>query len=211
MNELPQRHEGTKKKNFVPSWPILLKEMKNLPRQTARIFEELSKGHFINANSNDAVQRELYTVVENHFDDLTPYFLQIGFELQAGDGYYYFSRQEEKADIERKVSAAYKWIDILDFFNTFNNGFAPGYRFYTSQLLEEVRVNGLLRNKLEELSGRSDNKPAREKIDSLLKKMLREGFIEKIDEHDDAYKVTAALHYLEQLILAIEVPEEEEG
>jgi DNA-binding PadR family transcriptional regulator len=181
--------------------------MKDLPRQTSKIFEVLSKGYFINSNSNDPVQRELYGVTEAHRDELEQYFKQIGFELEQGDEYFYFSRKEDKAAIERKIKKAYDWIDILDFFKTFNNGFAPGYRFYTSQLVEETRVNGLLRNKLNELGSQQEG-TAKSQIDKILGRLERDGFIEKVDEFTETWKVTAALHYLERLILAIEVPEE---
>lgn len=183
--------------------------MEDLPKQTARIFELLSKGYFINSNSNNPEQRELYAVLEAHVEPLRQYFQQIELVLEQGDEYFYFSRQEEKASVERKIDNAYKWIDILDFFKTFNNSFAPGFRFYTTQLVEEARVNGLLRNKLNELNRNRDTS-AREQIENLLKRLEREGFIEKIDDYNDTWKVTAALHYLEQLILAIEIPEDEE-
>lgn len=182
--------------------------MENLPKQTAQIFAILSRGHFVNANSNDPELRQLFNVLEVHAQLLRQYFKQIGFTLEQGNEYFYFSRPEEKTTLERKISAVYKWIDILDFFKTFNNGFAPGFRFYTTQLLEEVRVNGLLRNKLNELN-KNKAPSAKEQIDHQLKLLEREGFIEKIDEFNETWKVTAALHYLEQLILAIEVPEDE--
>lgn len=182
--------------------------MQDLPRQTTRIFELLSKGSFINANSNNVEQREIYTVIDEHKDQLSNYFSQIGFQLEQGDDYFYFSRKEDKAGMTRKIETAYKWIDILDFFKTFNNGFAPGFRFYSTQVVEEIRVNGLLRNKLNEID-KGKEKSARDRIDKILSRMEREGFIEKIDDFNDTWKVTAALHYLEQLVLALEVSADE--
>lgn len=182
--------------------------MQELPRQTSRIFEILSKGYFVNSNSNDADQRELYTIIDEHSDQLKSYFVKIGFQLEQGDEYFYFSRKEDKAAMNRKIETAYNWIDILDFFKTFNNGFAPGFRFYSTQVVEEVRVNGLLRNKLIDIDKGKDAS-ARDQIEKILSRMDKEGFIEKIDNFNDTWKVTAALHYLEQLILAIEVPEDE--
>lgn len=186
--------------------------MNELPKQTAAIFDHLSKGHFINSNSIDRSQRELYAVLEDqeNLETLSSYYNQIGFKLEAGDSYFYFSREEDRAGIERKINTAFKWIDIMDFFTTFHNGFAPGLGFYTSELVEQVRVNGLLRSKLQDMSTRGANQSSKEQIDSILKKMEREGFIEKVDEFDDAWKVNAALHYLEQLLMAIELPEEED-
>ena len=34
----------------------------------------------------------------------------------------------EQIDLERKIEQAFKWIDILDFFKTFNNSFGSGSR-----------------------------------------------------------------------------------
>lgn len=183
--------------------------MNKLPKQTAAIFDHLSNGHFVNSNSINQVQRELYTVLEGqeNLEILSNYFKHIGFQLETGDGYFYFSREEDRAGMERKINAAFQWIDILDFFTTFHNGFAPGLRFYTTEIVEQVRVNGLLRTKLQDMNTRSASPSSKEQIDSLLKKMEREGFIEKVDEFDDAWKVTAALHYLQQLIMAIELSE----
>lgn len=182
--------------------------MQDLPRQTSRIFEVLSKGNFVNSNSNDPDHRELYTIIDENIDQLAGYFAQIGFVLEHGDDYFYFSRKEDKATMSRKIETAYKWIDVLDFFKTFNNGFAPGFRFYSTQVVEEVRVNGLLRNKLNDID-KGKETSARDRIEKILTRLEREGFIDKIDDFNDTWKVTAALHYLEQLILSIELSEDE--
>lgn len=183
--------------------------MEHLPKQTATIFDKLSKGHFINSNSVDADQRELYTVVENHFDELAEYFSHIGFQLEQGDEYFYFSRQEDKVSMERKIQRAFKWIDIVDFFTTFNNSFAPGFHFSPGQITEEVRVNGLLSTKLQELSKDSSTGSAKEQVQKLIEQLEREGFVEQVDEFYDDYKVMASFHYLENLVMAIEIPEDE--
>lgn len=183
--------------------------MKELPKQTDRIFETLSKGRFVNANSNDPEQRELYSALENNVEFLSGYFEPIGFQLEQGDGYFYFSRKEEKVTIERKLTAAFKWIDMLDFFTTFHNGFAPGLQFYSTEIQEQVRVNGLLRTKLQDMNDKGGDASAKEQIEALLKTMKQEGFIEKIDEFDGTWKVTAAFHYLQQMVLAIDINEEQ--
>lgn len=183
--------------------------MKDLPKQTARVFEFLSKGRFINAGSIDPEQRELYTAIENNAELLSDYFEPIGFRLEQGDGYFYFSRKEEKVTVERKLNAAFRWIDMLDFFTTFHNGFAPGLQFYSTEIQEQVRVNGLLRTKLQDMNAKGSDASAKDQIEALLKTMEREGFIEKVDEFDGTWKVTAAFHYMQQLVLAIDIHEEE--
>jgi DNA-binding PadR family transcriptional regulator len=182
--------------------------MQHLPKQTASIFEKLSRGHFINSNSVEAQQRERYAVIENHFDELAEYFSHIGFRLEQGDEYFYFSRQEDKVSIERKLQRAFKWIDIVDFFTTFNNSFAPGFRFSPGQITEEIKVNGLLSTKLQEL-GKDSSSSSQEQVQKLIEQLEREGFVEKVEEFYDTYKVMASFHYLENLVMAINIPEDE--
>src|ERR1700761_9614722 len=99
----------------------------NIPgRYTADIFETLSKGKFICSNSVEDNSRKLYAVVDENFDDLYTYFMAIGFVLERGDEYFHFSRNEVKASMESKIEQAYRWVDVVDFFMAFNNGFAPG-------------------------------------------------------------------------------------
>lgn len=123
----------------------------NIPRQTAQLFEMLSKGQFINANSSDDTERKLYNVLddEGNYDILYNYFRQINFILEKGNGYYYFSRIEAKSDLERKIEQAFKWIDILDFFKTFDNAFGPGFRFSLSDILVQLNLNAELKTKVD--------------------------------------------------------------
>src|SRR5690606_33283522 len=104
------------------------------PKQTAAIFETLSKGQFISSNSSDESIRKLYSVIEEeqNFEYLYNYFLNINFILEKGDQYFYFSRPENKIDLERKIEQFFKWIDILDFLKSFDHSFSSGYRFTPS-------------------------------------------------------------------------------
>src|SRR5690554_4479408 len=96
-----------------------------IPAQTAEIFEILSKGQFISSNSTDRQISQLYQVIddEQNYEALYDYFRSINFILEKGDEYYHFSRPESKADLERKLEAAFRWIDIVDFLKTYDNGF----------------------------------------------------------------------------------------
>ena len=44
---------------------------------------------------------------------------------------------------------AYYWIDVLDFFKTYDETFGPGFRFQPEQILVETNINMLLQNKLD--------------------------------------------------------------
>ena len=104
------------------------------PKQTAAIFEILSRGQFICSNSNDESIRKLYSAIEEeqNFDFLYDYFLNINFILEKGDEYYYFARVENKIDLERKIEQAFKWIDMLDSIKTLHNAFCSSFSFTTS-------------------------------------------------------------------------------
>lgn len=107
-----------------------------VPAQTSEIFKILSKGQFISSNSYDKTISTLYNVLddEQNFENLYEYFLNINFILEKGDGYFYFSRPENKIDLENKIDTAFRWIDYVDFFKTFDNSFGAGYRFTPSEI-----------------------------------------------------------------------------
>ena len=89
-------------------------------KQTAEIFEILSKGGFISSDSTNPNIRQLYTVIEDNQSELYDFFAAINFVLESGNEYYYFSRRENKVDLERKLEIAVRWIDVLDFIKTYD-------------------------------------------------------------------------------------------
>src|ERR1035437_9638223 len=121
----------------------------SIPKQTGEIFEMLSKGQFICSNSSDNYINKLFEIIDDdeNYDSLYNYFLAINFILEKGDEYYYFSRIEAKAIIERKLEIAFKWIDIVDFFKSFDNSFASGYSFTPSEISVKISVDAVLKNK----------------------------------------------------------------
>jgi len=181
-----------------------------VPTQTAEIFRILSKGQFINSNSSDKKIADLYRIIEDeqNFDNLYDYFLNINFVLERGAEYFYFSRPETKADLEKKIETAFKWIDIVDFFKTFRNDFGSGVRFSPSDILVQIKTDADLESKLEGLKKYADKTTQREIIERILKILTDDCFIEIENTITQQYKVLASFNYLEQLILTINIPEE---
>jgi hypothetical protein len=179
-----------------------------IPAQTATIFEQLSKGKFICSNSAEDDQRKLFNVIDENFDELYNYFQAIGFMLERGDEYFYFSRKEARADLERKIEQAYRWIDVLDFFKAFNSGFGPGYRFTPSDILVQVKIDANLKDKLEALKKPLGEGNHRERVQRLIEELEKYGFAELENEITQQYKVLAAFKYMEQLIVSIHITEE---
>lgn len=186
----------------------------NVPRQTGEIFELLSKGQFICSNSSDIRISKLCEILDDseNFETLYEYFYSINFILEKGDEYYNFSRKNEsKADIERKLETACKWIDIVDFFKTFDNAFASGYSFSPAKIAVEISVQAVLKNKADGLKGvlKMDEKtPYHEVANKIVELLCKEGFAEIENEILKSYKILSSFKYLEELINNINIPEE---
>ena len=91
-----------------------------IPNATGAIFEYLQKGLFISSNSVNETVRDLYDQTDDHFESLSLFFSQIGYTLERGNEYFYFSRTEPRITLEQKILRAYYWIDVLDLFKTYD-------------------------------------------------------------------------------------------
>jgi len=181
-----------------------------ITRYTSEIFEILRRGQFICSNSPDDNIKTFYKVLddENIFSELYDYFIGINYILEQGDEYFYFSRKEKNADLERKIEKAFQWIDALDFFNTFDTAFDVGFRFTPSEIHNQLKNNADLKSKLENLKGiNSDKKNYSERIKKLIERFEKEGFIKLENELLETYKVLTSFNYLKDLINTINIPE----
>lgn len=184
--------------------------MQEFPKHTAEIFEVLSKGKFICSNSSNDLNRKLYAILEdeNHYELLTSYFENINFILEKGDGYFYFSRNESKVNLERKLEIAFKWIDLLDFFKTFDPSFGSGFRFSIADVTVRLNTDADLKAKLKGLKKVTKKTNFTEAVSKLAEILIRDNFVELQDEISGTYKVLSSFAYLEELILAIHIPED---
>ena len=108
---------------------------------TQRIYERLSRGEFLSVDSSDTSNRHLYEDIEENVEDYTEYFKEIGLQLEAGNGYFYFSRiGESKQAVEQKLDSFSKWLDYLDFLKCYNQSFTAGYQFRKSHLNEQMSL-----------------------------------------------------------------------
>lgn len=175
-------------------------------KYTEEIFNKLSRGEFISSNSVSPQTKRLYDVIEDAFDDYEAYYRGIGFLLQSGDGYYYFSRRETKAETQRKLEQMLKWIDYLDFLKTFNTTFDSGFEFRPADILVRFNSDLELKEKAEHLF--KEKMSHEEIVDKLVKELSDIGFAELENEMDSTYKVTASFRYVESLIDSLTIAEE---
>lgn len=166
---------------------------------TQHIFERLSKGAFISIDSTDQEVKHLYNDIEENFADYEEYFLELGFRLETGEGYYYFARNREaKQTIEQKLQSFAQWVDILDFLKTYDITFSTGYQFRSTHILERINLDVELRDKARKLFRKQNTN--QEVVDKLIAELSGMGFAEILNEQDGTYKVTAAFRYAEGLV-----------
>lgn len=183
--------------------------MIEIPKQSAEVFDILSKGQFICSNSSKLSIKRLYNAVHQDFDVYQAYFRGINLVLEEGNEYYYFSRPDSKAELERKLEIAMKWIDIIDFMKTYEPSFGSGFRFTPSDILVRLSVDADLKNKLDGLKKHAGGKEKQADIVSkILDQLEKDNFIEVENDVTEEYKTLASFDYLEQLILSINIPEE---
>lgn len=175
------------------------------------IFETLSRGNFISTNSKVYRHRQLFNQIEEHFESLHEYFGAIGFSLEAGNNYYYFSKEEINYVLERKIEAFYKYIDILAFFADFDNSFGEGYQFSMTDIEQKSKVDTNLQQQLLNITHDiSDNSSYYERVSHLVRKMTKEGFFECEDDERRDYRVLSAYNYLQSIVKSIDIDYEEE-
>lgn len=178
---------------------------------TQKIYERLSRGEFLSVDSSDSAVRNLYNDIEENFDDYTDFFKEIGLRLEAGNGYFYFSRiGESKQSIEQKLDSFSKWLDYLDFLKSYNQSFAAGYQFRKSHLVEQISLDIELKEKANHLFKKYGVGSNVEIVNKLLQEMQGMGFAECVSEQDETYKITSAFRYVEELVETIQIANEDE-
>lgn len=181
-----------------------------MTKYVSDIFEILRRGQFISSNHPDDKIQLLYRILEEEkeFEELSAYFAKINYQLEQGNGYFYFSRKEQTTDLDRKLNRAFEWIDILDFCKSFNSNFDVGYRFTPAEIATALKNNIDLKNKLETMKrlGKS-RQNYDERIRKIIDKLERDNFVALEQEISETYKVLDSFHYLKELIQIINIPE----
>lgn len=188
-----------------------LNTLLSMRNNTQRIYERLNHGEFLSVDSSDTSIRHLYEDIEENFDDYADFFKDIGLQLEAGNGYFFFSRiGEGKQSIEQKLESFSKWLDYLDFLKTYNQSFTAGYQFRKSYLIEQISLDIELKEKAGHLYKKYGAGSYLEIVNKLLQEMQGMGFAECISEQDESFKITSAFHYAEELVNMIQIANEDE-
>jgi hypothetical protein len=163
-----------------------------------QIFERLSRGGFISSDSTQEEMKQMFIDIEDNLVSYRQYYKEIGFLLEEGNGYFYFSRQESKTQLMDKLVRLGHWIDILDFLKAWEPIFGPGYTFSKATLTIKAEADIDLQQKASGLYEKKDNLP--DIVEKLVEEMLKAGFLELTNEKTGQYRVVAAYGYLEDLV-----------
>nr|WP_320022472.1 hypothetical protein [uncultured Draconibacterium sp.] len=185
--------------------------MKDSNYRTAEIFDILSKGQFICSNAINSQRRYLYQYIEENIDELEPKFIDIGYQLENGNNYYYFSRPNESTqNVENKIEKGLRWLDILAFFTTFRKDLCRGARFKLFDILQQIDINMSLKEQLTDLQKRTNpSRNYQEMLNDLIREVQKEGFIDLENEMDQTWKILDSWDYMEKLVMAVNIQDEE--
>lgn len=173
-----------------------------------QVFDRLNRGGFISSNSVDEGTRNIFIDLDDHKEDYSAYFTQIGFILEEGNGYFYFSRKESKTTLVDKLKRFGHWIDILDFLKAWDPALGPGFTFIKADLMVKMDSDIELREKAKSLY---ESKVRNDEIcDRLMEELSRQGYIELLDDASQRYQIAAAYRYLEDMVELIAFNEEDE-
>lgn len=175
--------------------------------KSKEIFDILSRGGFICQDSVKQEIRRLYDLIEEHFDEYKTYYEGIGFFLEQGNGYFYFTRDDSRTELSRRLTGLGVWIDRLDFIKTFHSGFSTGVRFSPSTITEAASSDVELKEKARKLY--EGQRSVKDAVQALVEDLAKAGFIELENEFEQLYKVTSAFHFLEDLVEMLTISEEE--
>lgn len=176
------------------------------PKQIQEIFEHLSRGQFLCENSPKRAERRLYELCESDYEAYVEYFDQLGFGLERGERYFYFSKKMATKTIEEKLARMMEYIDLVELMLQFSQTFGVGFRVSVAELEMAAKSNITLKNSIEKLKSSSKSMTLNQQCAKVLESFAKGGFMALEHEHEQRYTVLSSFTYLQTFLFAIEVP-----
>ena len=102
------------------------------------IWEKLSKGKFISANSQEYQQRQLYKNLEENEDEYRSFFSEIGYTLDHGRDYYQFCREVTVENTDISLNGLKKYLVLCNILKAWREDFFVGLDFRKTAFLEAI-------------------------------------------------------------------------
>ena len=173
------------------------------------IYDKLSQGAFLCANSTKEDMQSWYTDVLEHQEEYYNYYKPLGLLLTEGDGYFYFTRKEKKQELAKKIERFQYWIYILDFLKHFDSSLGPGSYVSKTRIFAKMDSDLTLTEKATKIANSSSGNHDK-MVENILTEMAKMGFVELVSEMDGRYKVTSAYQYLEDMVNLITINDDGE-
>lgn len=181
-----------------------------LPNATEEIFEELRLGHFLVRNDPNRARRRLYHECEENSELLASYFRPLGYILNQGNGYFFFSKSLQRAQMEKKVGKILDMIDLIALFMEFDSSFDIGWRGAPSSLKESAEDNIVLKDRIDRIKGvRGDTMQT--KCKDAFEKMRDNGYMAIENEENETYLVLDSYAYIYTFLNAIKEDQTDES
>ncbi len=173
------------------------------PPSTADLFAWLSQGNFVCVDSPLIAHREWFFLLQSQEQAYRAYFAPLGFRLETGEGYYFFSREEKKVLLEDRLDKALKYLDWLSLCWELNPQFGVGLRFSLMDYVPLVERNPPLLRKLQQLGLRGNPQTAEDALRLFVKELEKASFL--AEESEEQFRILASFDYLIRLLQRIQL------
>lgn len=178
---------------------------KNLGKKIGEVFSVLSSGHFICESSVERSNKILYAICEKNEKYLADYFIDLGYVLERGDGYFFFSKDEEPTIeyYDKKLKNFLKMIPFVEFMLVYDNHFGVGTKISVKELALSLEKNISLKERMIKMKRQQSKMSDIEACESIVKEFVKMGYAEVLDAYSHTYKIVDAYLYLETFIESI--------
>ena len=183
-----------------------MSETVTIPPKLKEIFHTLVRGErlFLSDNGTQA-EREQFWTLDRNLDAFNDYLNPLGFEILAGDGYFYISGEETASATQDKMDRNLNLIQVYGLLSDTLDGFEAGKVFKVSELESRFTENGDLAERLTRLTQKpATNFDVSDQIESVLRRFERVGFILNNSTYDRSFVVLSSINYLRSIILMLD-------
>ncbi len=159
-------------------------------------------GKFINENSTDNRICSAYNFISQHRIDVSDFFKTIGYILISDTGFYYFTQDDYEVVPKSFLNSYVDYIDIYRFLKRLNVDISSrnGNEHYASDMENRLNKDIELQAMIDKMSFLKKRATNREAIDSIIKRMVDDGFAEKRAEKEGVFVIMRSFKHIENAI-----------
>ncbi|MEL7530626.1 MAG: hypothetical protein AAFN10_04925 [Bacteroidota bacterium] len=176
-----------------------------LPAETAAIFAWLHQGQFICADHPDPTQKRWFTILSDHFAEISTHFAPLGFRLEQQKHYFYLSQSLSSVEENERREKVLRFLDWLEIGLLFDPAFGPGYSIEVEEWELILNQQKRLLGKVRRLGFRGSAHTPEELLRLWLREMEKVGFIAQTHASPDQFRVLASLDYLIRFFQSIQI------